>query len=117
MKNFFLLFVLLVTSCSTYKEPSQDYIENNNYLEVIGNIQNTDGNEITGDLDRKPMFPNGKKGVAEYIGRNFRLPVTTEIINGRVIVKFIVNNEGKVDFLFFSHINAYWNACEIELLT
>lgn len=98
MKNFFLLFVLLVTSCSTYKEPSQDYIQNNNYLEVIGNIQNTNGKEIIGDLDRKPMFPNGKKGVSEYIGKNFRLPITAEKIKGRVVVKFIVNNEGKVSY-------------------
>jgi len=98
MKKFFLLFVLLVTSCSTYKEPSQGYIQNNNYLEVTGNIQNTEGQKIIEDLDRKPMFPNGKKGVAEYIGRNFRLPVTTEKIKGRVVVKFIIDNEGKVNY-------------------
>ena len=45
----------MATSCFTYKEPSQEYIQNNNYLEIIGNIQNTEGKESIGFLYRKPV--------------------------------------------------------------
>jgi TonB family protein len=98
MKKVFLLFVILVTSCSTYKEPSQDYIQKNNYLEVIGDLRTAEGNEIIDKLDRSPMFPNGNRGVSEYIGKNFRIPADVGKIKGRVIVKFVVNNKGNITY-------------------
>jgi TonB family protein len=98
MKKVFLLFVILITSCSTYKEPSQDYIQKNNYLEVIGDLRTAEGNEIIDELDRNPMFPNGNRGVSEYIGKNFRIPADVGKIKGRVIVKFVVNNKGNITY-------------------
>ena len=98
MKKSLLLLLILITACSTYKEPSQEYIQKNNYLEVIGDLRTAEGNEIVDKLDRKPMFPNGNRGVSEYIGKNFRLPADVGKIKGRVLVKFVVNKDGDITY-------------------
>ncbi|MFA5044644.1 MAG: M56 family metallopeptidase [Paludibacter sp.] len=50
-------------------------------------------------VDKMPQFPGGESGLLKYIGDNLKYPVTAQKngIQGRIIVRFIVNKLGRVE--------------------
>lgn len=47
-------------------------------------------------VDEMPKFPGGEKAMFEWLGKNVKYPEATET-GGRVIVRFIVSETGKVE--------------------
>lgn len=57
-----------------------------------------DTNEIFVTVEDMPEFPGGQGELMKYIGKSIKYPVVAQEngIQGRVVVQFVVNKEGKV---------------------
>ncbi|MBQ8047934.1 MAG: energy transducer TonB [Prevotella sp.] len=50
--------------------------------------------EVYDVVEEMPQFPGGSKALMEYLNQNLRYPETEECAQGRIIVGFIVNEDG-----------------------
>ena len=55
-------------------------------------------NEIFTVVENMPSFPGGDKALMQYVGKNMKYPVIAQEngIQGRVIVSFVIERDGKV---------------------
>lgn len=85
--------ILFISACSSLDLISKKELEEKNYQEVIGVI---DENEEK--PDKFAMYPDGLKGINEHIAKTTRYPsyAINNNIQGRVIVEFIVEKNGQV---------------------
>lgn len=58
----------------------------------------TDANEVYTVVEKKPQFPGGEAAMMKYVGENIRYPENAfkNKVQGRVIVQFVVQKDGKV---------------------
>jgi TonB family C-terminal domain len=63
------------------------------------NLDKPDKNGVYMVVDKMPSYPGGEKALLAYIGSNLRYPVIAQEngIQGTVIVRFVVTNNGSVD--------------------
>ena len=89
--------LLLLISISSFGQEwdTEEFITQNKYQEVIGDID--DINEKS-KPDKYAMYPNGKKGIYSFIGQNTVIPKKAfkEKISGTVILKYVVDEKGYV---------------------
>jgi len=74
-------------------------IETGYTLPIIFKIPEDKDRIISNDC-AMPTFPGGNGALMEFIRKNLKYPVTTSCIQGRVIVRFVINKEGKVSNAF-----------------
>ncbi len=48
-------------------------------------------------VDQMPEFPGGDKALMEFLRKNINYPQTDSMIRGKVLIRFTVNEDGKVD--------------------
>jgi TonB family protein len=62
-------------------------------------INQTDKDKIYTVIEKMPQFPGGETELLKYIGKNLKYPVEAQQkgIQGRIIVRFVVNKTGKVE--------------------
>lgn len=89
----FTFIILMSSACNTSKLISKDQIEEKNYQEVIGVI-----NENEPKPDKYAMYPNGLKGIYEHIAKKTNYPNNSfkNNIQGKVMVEFIVEKDGQI---------------------
>ncbi len=46
--------------------------------------------------DKPPLFPGGNNSMMEYLGRNIFIPLEADTVNGKSVVRFVVNTDGSV---------------------
>jgi hypothetical protein len=105
MKYLFAAFLFLVSGSSSFgqvieiKEPSKT---------AIANIPYND------DDERRPEFPGGLQQFYGYIKKNLKYPELAKLIgiNGRLIVSFVINKNGRV--VKATPINCIGAGCESE---
>ncbi len=58
----------------------------------------TAANEVYTTVEKKPQFPGGEAAMMKYVGENIRYPENAfkNKVQGRVIVQFVVQKDGKV---------------------
>lgn len=58
----------------------------------------TAANEVYTTVEKKPQFPGGEAALMKYVGENIRYPENAfkNKVQGRVIVQFVVQKDGKV---------------------
>jgi TonB family protein len=61
-------------------------------------VKPTNKNQVYDVVEKMPQYPGGEKALLEYIGQHLRYPADAHQngIQGRIIVRFIVNESGKV---------------------
>lgn len=57
-------------------------------------VQTTD--EIFRTVDTMPHFPGGEKALTEFIQKNLRYPETDTDVQGRVVIRFVVEKDGEI---------------------
>lgn len=89
--------ILLLISISSFgqKWDTEEFINQNKYQEVIGDIDDIDEKCKP---DKYAMYPNGKKGIYSFISQNTVIPKKAfkEKISGIVILKYVVDEKGYV---------------------
>jgi len=72
-----------------------DTFENNKL--ISGKCFNEEGEEVNYfDYERAPIFPSGPHGLNQYISSNLVYPVSAKAIEGTVVVKFVVSQDGSI---------------------
>ena len=93
-----LIFSLLSISITCFSQdwPSLEYINKNNYQEVVGDTTNLGQ---APKLLKYAMYPNGKQGIYELIKNEVKFPETRLIPKngGKVILKYVVNRKGEIE--------------------
>lgn len=89
----FLLIITITSACGSSGVILENELESKNYKEVIGAL-----NESLPKADRYAMYPNGLRGIYEDIANTIKYPRTAieNNIQGKVIVEFIVEENGEV---------------------
>jgi TonB family protein len=61
-------------------------------------LEKPDKDGIYQMAEKMPQFPGGEKALLEYIGHNLKYPRIAQRngIQGRVIIRFVIDEEGKV---------------------
>lgn len=77
--------------------PIKFQLDEKGFSEQVNKDINTD--EIFETVDTPPSFPGGENGLIRYLSQNIKYPVIAQESGamGKVIVKFIINQEGKVE--------------------
>ena len=85
----------LFTACHSTKPVMKESPVANNYQEIKGFFSDKSKEP---QLDKYPMYPDGIKGIMYDIGRNFNYPPAArkKKAQGKVIVKFLINEKGEV---------------------
>lgn len=92
------IIILIISSCSSSKMISEDELIRKNYQEIF-DIEEIDTNdENKPKLDQHAMYPNGLNGIFEHVAKTTRYPrrAFNNNIQGRVLVEFIVETDGRV---------------------
>lgn len=91
IKQLLLLFVVMLQITSIKIIAHENY--ESNIAESIPR-----GDEVFTTAAQMPSFPGGEKALYEYCGRNIRYPAyaADNNIQGTVIVKFVVEKDGKI---------------------
>ena len=95
--KYLISALLLFISISSFGQEwdTEEFITQNNYQEVIGDIDDIDEKSKP---DKYAMYPNGKKGIYSFIAQNTVIPKKAfkEKISGTVILKYVVDEKGYV---------------------
>lgn len=59
-------------------------------------FRNADGEKVYRHLDHMPSFPGGIASMFEYIAENLKCPSYDFCVQGRVVLRFVVTEEGKI---------------------
>ena len=91
IKQLLLLFVVMLQITSIKTIAHENYESNKAEYTPIGD-------EVFTTAAQMPSFPGGEKALYEYCGRNIRYPAyaADNNIQGTVIVKFVVEKDGKI---------------------
>jgi TonB family protein len=95
VKNLIIiLFVLVHTVSYGQSKLTPKHIEKRNYQEVIGFADDDEKQ----DIDKFPMYPEGKKGVHKLVYKHLMYPPMAKKkgIQGDVIIQFFVDTVGEV---------------------
>jgi len=62
-------------------------------------LQKTDNKDIYEKVEKMPEFPGGENEMMNYLTKNIKYPADAQAkgIEGRIVVRFIVSQEGKVE--------------------
>lgn len=65
---------------------------------IAAPVEDPEENRIHVVVERMPEFPGGEAAMNQFISRNIRYPVIAQEngIQGRVVVQFVVNTDGKI---------------------
>ena len=87
----FLFTCLLTTVLTLYSMPSEAQTSK-------WEVPSKDSVEVFTDWDEPPMFPGGTAALKNFLIKNTKYPTSLqkEGIQGRVLVSFIVNTNGKI---------------------
>ncbi len=93
-KTLFLLFILsvgLFISCGTDKSILK------NDTSYVGAKDETETDKVYQAVEKMPEFPGGKQRLLNWVMKNIQYPAEAREmgIQGRVIVQFVVNKNGK----------------------
>ena len=90
-----------IKNASVSTENETNITSENNSQPSTQTNQNIDsfGNKIYTIVEMRPLFPGGDDKLADFIKKNLKFPVTAKKnkIQGKVIVRFVVNSVGKVE--------------------
>lgn len=89
-----LLLLLACSACGSQQLLTEKQLKKHNYQEVTGKVTSDPEVELTSE----PMYPNGTRGVLEHVMTTVNYPAAAyqRKIEGRVMVRYIVNKYGKV---------------------
>lgn len=67
-------------------------------MSIDGNSELVDTDKIYEQVEEMPSFPGGSSALASFIAANLKYPVVAQEngIQGRVIVKFVVDKDGRI---------------------
>ncbi|WP_108245014.1 energy transducer TonB [Muricauda brasiliensis] len=101
-KILLLISIILISSCGILnsKWPSQSFINNQNYKEVISQSEiERNPDYFWEKFDKSPMYPDGVNGILNHIGQNFAYPdeAREKGIEGKIYVEFSITTKGWIE--------------------
>jgi protein TonB len=79
---------------AAFSQTQNDTVENCNYCDSLYKI--TCPENIFSHPETLPYFQKGEKALMEFLSKNIRYPSTCAQIEGKVIIKFIVDTDGSI---------------------
>ena len=89
MKKILVLLLILMLSLSCKQQIQEEETEVNKSV-------NPEITEIIDPIEISPCYPGGMEKMKEFIYSNLQYPRTAAWVNGRVFVRFIVSETGKI---------------------
>lgn len=97
MKKLFITLAIVLTASIVGNATENSATIEPVFTDEYGNEY--DESEIVTKPDQNPEFPGGLQGLMHFLGSNLRYPAVAakEKIEGRVLLKFVVNTMGEVE--------------------
>jgi len=90
-----LFIVLIFSSISLYSQVTIiDFPKEDPYKEKFDAL--SDGSIVFNIPDTMPQFEGGEQELMKFISSNLKYPATNDCIQGRVILKFIIREDGNI---------------------
>lgn len=96
-----LILVTVIIACSSFAAFAQNEKQNapdaaKDYQPVVGVNPGPAPDKVYTSIDEMPEFPGGMPALMEFLGKNIEYPAEArkEDIQGRVVVKFVVCENG-----------------------
>lgn len=92
---FFMIFPMLLLTANSQSTMAN---EPNLHKDIISTEINQNKDKAYQEVEIMPEYPGKEQGMMKFISENLKYPTNAqaENIQGRVVVKFIINKEGKV---------------------
>jgi TonB family protein len=93
--NKLILVTLIIACCSFASFAQNEQTKTEKYASVIDKAEDE---RILTSVEQMPEFPGGIQGIIRFLSTNIKYPEAARKLNveGRVLVKFVVSNSGKV---------------------
>ena len=95
MKTIPPVFALLLFSTAFAQPPTTKQLKRKNYLEIFPaphrNAFNFSPGVRVEFIEQMPMYPNGIQGLVNFVAQKTRY-----VLNGRTVLKFLIDVDGKV---------------------
>ena len=102
-KTIIVVIIILVAAILIYRAVKQNDTSETVQKSKIEKIQSTisstpDSAGVYDVIEKMPEYPGGEQALIEFLSNNIKYPVTAQDkgIQGRVIIGFIIDKEGKV---------------------
>ncbi len=89
-----------VTYTGERKQDGEHWLWESNdwfYIDTKGNKLKDDDVAVFMCPDIQPQFPGGYAAMFDFIYKNLKIPPSCNYINGKIIIEFVVTEDGKVE--------------------